>query len=74
MPTCALLRSKTSNGRNQLGKKFINVPNRYKYTNYIEIDVSDLNVVQGIDGVFVIPNEEPLDLINRIISFGKVGQ
>lgn len=46
----------------QLGKKFINVPNKYKYTNFVEIDVTDLNVVQGRDGVFVIPNETPLDL------------
>ena len=58
----------------QLGKKFINVPNQYKYTNYVEIDVSELDVVKGRDGVFVIPNEVPLDLTNRIISFGKVGQ
>lgn len=58
----------------QLGKKFINVPNKYKYTDYVEIDVTDLNVVQGRDGVFVIPNETPLDLTNRIVSIGKVGQ
>ena len=58
----------------QLGNKFINVPNKYKYTNYVEIDVSGLDVVKGRDGVFVIPNEVPLDLTNRIISYGKVGQ
>ena len=46
----------------KLAKKFINVPNKYKYTHYIEIDVSDLNVIQGRDGVYVIPNEEALDL------------
>ena len=57
-----------------MGKKFINVPNKYKYTNYVEIDVSGLDVVKGRDGVFVIPNEVPLDLTNRIISYGKVGQ
>ena len=27
-----------------------------------------------MDGVFVILNEVPLDLTNRIISYGKVGQ
>lgn len=58
----------------QLGKKFINVPNKYKYTNYVEIDVSELDVVKGRGGVFVIPNKVPLDLTNRIISYGKVGQ
>ncbi|MBQ9233538.1 MAG: hypothetical protein IJ167_05840 [Lachnospiraceae bacterium] len=57
----------------RLAKKFINVPNKYKYTHFIEIDVSDLNVIQGRDGVFVIPNEEALDLTGRIVSFGKVG-
>lgn len=43
------------------------------YNNF-EIDVTDLNVVQGRDGVFVIPNESPLDLTDRIVSFEKVGQ
>lgn len=57
----------------KLAKKFINVPNKYKYTHYIEIDVSDLNVIQGRDGVYVIPNEEALDLTGRIINSGKVG-
>ena len=57
----------------KLAKKFINVPNKYKYTHYIEIDVSGLNVIQGRDGVYVIPNEEALDLTGRIINSGKVG-
>ncbi|MGB8454936.1 MAG: HYD1 signature containing ADP-ribosyltransferase family protein, partial [Anaerocolumna sp.] len=57
----------------QLAKKFINVPNKYKYTNYVEIDVSGLNLINGRDGVFVIPNELPLDLTGRIVSSGKVG-
>ena len=42
--------------------------------NYVEIDVSELDVVKGRGGVFVIPNKVPLDLTNRIISYGKVGQ
>ena len=58
----------------QLAKKFINIPNKYKYTCYIEIDVSDLNVIQGREGVYVIPNEGPLDLTGRIISSGTVGR
>ena len=57
----------------QLAKQFINVPNKYKYTNYLEIDVSGLNLINGRDGVFVIPNELPLDLTGRIVSSGKVG-
>lgn len=58
----------------QLGKKFLNVPNKYKYTNYVEIDITGLNVIKGRDGVYVIPNETALDLTNRIISTGKVGR
>ena len=58
----------------KLAKKFINVPNKHKYTHYVEIDVTGLNVIKGRDGVFVIPNEEPLDLTGRIVSFGKVGE
>lgn len=56
----------------QLAKEFINVPNKYKYTNYVEIDTTGLNVVKGRDGVFVIPNDGPLDLINRIVNWGPV--
>lgn len=57
----------------QLGKKFLNVPNKYKYTHYVEIDVSNLNVIKGRDGVFVIPNEGPLDILGRVVGTGKVG-
>ena len=57
----------------QLAKKFINIPNQSKYTHYVEIDITDLDVIQGRDGVFVIPNESPLDLIGRIVNTGQVG-
>ncbi len=57
----------------QLAKQFINVPNKYKYTHYMEIDVSGLEVIKGRDGVFVIPNETALDLTGRIVRSGKVG-
>lgn len=53
--------------------KFIYYPNKYKYTHYVEIDVTGLNVIQGRKGVFVIHNENPLDLTNRIVSAGLVG-
>lgn len=56
-----------------LAKKFINVPNKYKYTHYVEIDVTDLDVIQGREGVFVIHNKSPLDLTDRIICTGPVG-
>ncbi len=57
----------------QLAKQFVNIPNKYKYTNYVEIDVSGLNLINGREGIFVIPNELPLDLTGRIVSSGKVG-
>jgi hypothetical protein len=34
------------------------------------IDVSGLNVIKGRAGVFLIPNEGPLDLTGRIVSSG----
>ena len=40
--------------------------------NYVEIDASGLNAVQGRPGVYVVPNEAPLDLTGRILSSGKV--
>ncbi|HVU09418.1 MAG TPA: HYD1 signature containing ADP-ribosyltransferase family protein [Verrucomicrobiae bacterium] len=57
----------------QLSRQFLGQPFQgAKYTSYIEIDVSGLNVIQGRPGVFVIPGETPLDLTGRIISSGKV--
>lgn len=56
-----------------LAARFIKVPNRYKYTHYIAIDVTGLEVTYGRKGVFVILNDSPLDLTGRIVSTGKVG-
>jgi len=57
----------------QLSRAFLNVPwQGRRYTNYVEIDVTGLNVKQGRSGVFVIPNNGPLDVSNRIVSLGKV--
>lgn len=58
----------------QLSRKFINNPFQgNKYSHYVEIDVIDLDVTFGRDNVFVILNQESLELTNRIVSFGKVG-
>lgn len=43
-----------------------------KFTHYLEINPAGLNVIEGRPGVYVIPNEGPLDLNNRIVSSGKV--
>lgn len=58
----------------QLARRFINIPNKYRFTHYVEIDVKGLEVIQGRDGVFVIPNDSLLDLAGRIVSIGKVGK
>ena len=56
-----------------LAARFIKRPNKYKYTHYIAIDVTGLEVTYGRKGVFVILNDSPLDLTGRIVSTGKVG-
>lgn len=55
-----------------LAKKFITIPNKYKYTHYVEIDVTDLDVIKGRDGVFAIFNDSPLGLRGRIVGTGVV--
>lgn len=57
----------------QLSRAFVNNPFQgARYTNYVAIDVTGLNVVQGRPGVFVVPNETPLDLTGRIVGSGPV--
>jgi hypothetical protein len=56
---------------NQLSRAFLGAPFwGSRFTNFVEVDVSGLNVVEGRAGVFVIPNEGPLDLTGRIVSSG----
>jgi len=57
----------------QLALNFLHVPNPYKYTNYVEIDVTGLDVVECRNHVYLIPNDEPLDITGRIISAGVIG-
>ena len=55
----------------QLSRCFLGQPFQgRRFTNYVEIDVSGLNVVQGRPGVFVVPNDAPLDLTGRIVGYG----
>ena len=56
----------------QLGRQFINVPNKHKYTHYIAIDVSGLDVIKGRDGVFVVIGATDLDISDRMVGSGKV--
>jgi hypothetical protein len=55
----------------QLSRSFLGHPFAgQRFTNYVEVDVSGLNVVQGRPGVFVVPGETPLDLTGRIVRWG----
>ena len=45
-----------------LSAKFIRTPNKYKYTHFVEIDVAGLDVVKGRNGVYVILNDQNLDI------------
>jgi hypothetical protein len=57
----------------QLAYAFLNDPRGWRrYTHYVEIDVTDLIVVEGRQSVFVIPNTEDLNLAGRILSSGPV--
>ncbi|MFE3543034.1 putative T7SS-secreted protein [Nocardia sp. NPDC059177] len=56
----------------QLSAAFLRVPwAGQKFTHFIEIDVTGLDVVQGRTGVFVVPNSGPLDIAGRIVSSGR---
>lgn len=46
--------------------------NKYKYTDYVAIDISGLNITKGREGVYVVINELPLDLTGKIVGVGEV--
>jgi hypothetical protein len=57
----------------QLSREFLGQPFQgRRFTHYVEIDVTGLNVVQGRNGVFVVPGNQPLDLTGRIVGSGPV--
>ena len=55
----------------QLGREFKNMPNKNMFTNYVGIEVSGLNVVNGREGVYVMPNSTPLYIGDRIVDVGE---
>ena len=55
-----------------IARNLIGVPNKYKFTNYVQIDTSGLRIIQGRSGVFVVPNDVPLDVSSRILNNGKL--
>lgn len=55
----------------ELSYDFLRLPYQgRRFTHYVEVDVTDLPVVEGRPGVFVVPNDAPLDISNRLISSG----
>ncbi|WP_425339779.1 HYD1 signature containing ADP-ribosyltransferase family protein [Methylobacterium platani] len=57
---------------NQLSREFLNVPwAGRRFSHYVCIETSDLNVVQGREHVFVVPNSKPLSVAGRIEGSGK---
>jgi hypothetical protein len=55
-----------------LSSRFLRNPYQgARFSHYVEIDVAGLDVLEGRPGVFVIPNDEPLDVFGRILSWGK---
>lgn len=73
--TTAVLVPGLHSGKNpsQLAKAFINVHFQgRKFSHFVAIDVTGLDVKFGRPGVFVIPNSNALDLTNRIVGSGKV--
>jgi hypothetical protein len=56
----------------QLSYLFLNIPYQgRRFTHYIAIDASGLQVVRGRDHVFVVPNSQPLDISSRIVNHGE---
>jgi RHS repeat-associated protein len=53
-----------------LARQLIGIPNKYKFTHFVAIDVAGLEVLEGRTGVFVIRNEGPLDLMGRLVGYG----
>ncbi|MEU1883170.1 HYD1 signature containing ADP-ribosyltransferase family protein [Streptosporangium sp. NPDC020072] len=61
-----------SRSASQLSLCFLRVPYAVRrFTHYVEVDVTGLEVVYGREHVFVIPSREPLDLTSRIVSWGS---
>ncbi len=55
----------------QLSRCFLGQPFQgQRFTNFVEVNVDGLEVLQGRPNVFVVPGEAPLDLSGRIVGFG----
>jgi len=58
---------------NYLSRAFLGFPFQpRRFTHFLEVDMTGLNVVSGREGIYVVLNSDPLDLTGRIIGFGLV--
>ena len=57
----------------QLSRLFLNLPFfGRRYTHYVAIEVDGLSWIEGRPGVYVISNDEPLELAGRTVATGMV--
>ena len=57
----------------QLSRMFLNLPFfGRRFTHFVAIEVEGLPFIEGRPGVFVIPNESPLDISARIVASGPI--
>jgi hypothetical protein len=57
----------------ELSYDFLRIPFQgQRFTHYVEVDVTGLEVIQGRNGVFVVPGNKPLDLTGRVVGSGPV--
>jgi len=42
-----------------------------KYSNFVAVDVTSLNVILGRPNVYVVPNDLPLDISTRLVGSGS---
>ncbi len=61
-----------SKKNSQLSSSFVRSPyHGARFTHYVEIDVTGLEVVMGREHVYVILGKAPLDVAGRIVGWGK---
>ena len=57
----------------QLSRHFLALPYLgRRFTHDVAVDVEGLDVIPGRPGVFVIPNDDSLDLAGKIVGSGRV--
>jgi HYD1 signature containing ADP-ribosyltransferase len=57
----------------QLSREFLNLPFfGTRFTHYVAIESEGLAWIEGRPGVFLVPNEQPLDISGRIVASGLI--